>query len=251
MILENDVEFAVGYSEPNAGSDAASMKLKAERHTEGDADGVAAQRAEDVDHVGPLRRVVLAGHADRSRQQAPRHHPHAGAARPSRRRDPRHLDDGRRAHQRGLHRQRVRPRRVRRRPGQQRLPVHQPGARPRALHDVHLLPDQAAPRRAHRLRAHRATRRRAAQGRSGRAVAAGPAAHRRRGGPGDGPQGRGRVGQGRARDQGDRPTGQAADGRVVGVQAVRHRVLASAWPTRRWTSAGPAPSCGCTPRTRR
>jgi len=33
MILENDVEFAVGYSEPNAGSDAASMKLKAERHT--------------------------------------------------------------------------------------------------------------------------------------------------------------------------------------------------------------------------
>ncbi len=28
MILENDVEFAVGYSEPNAGSDAASMRLK-------------------------------------------------------------------------------------------------------------------------------------------------------------------------------------------------------------------------------
>jgi alkylation response protein AidB-like acyl-CoA dehydrogenase len=32
MILRNEVEFAVGYSEPNAGSDAASMKLKAERH---------------------------------------------------------------------------------------------------------------------------------------------------------------------------------------------------------------------------
>lgn len=31
MILENDVEFAVGYSEPNAGSDAAAMKLKATR----------------------------------------------------------------------------------------------------------------------------------------------------------------------------------------------------------------------------
>lgn len=29
MILNNDVEFAVGYSEPNAGSDAASMRLKA------------------------------------------------------------------------------------------------------------------------------------------------------------------------------------------------------------------------------
>ncbi|MCU0269645.1 MAG: acyl-CoA dehydrogenase family protein [Acidimicrobiales bacterium] len=32
MILNNDVEFAVGYSEPDAGSDAASMKLKAVRH---------------------------------------------------------------------------------------------------------------------------------------------------------------------------------------------------------------------------
>ncbi|MEZ5239115.1 MAG: acyl-CoA dehydrogenase family protein [Microthrixaceae bacterium] len=36
MILENDVEFAVGYSEPNAGSDAASMRLRAERHTTDD-----------------------------------------------------------------------------------------------------------------------------------------------------------------------------------------------------------------------
>lgn len=33
QILENDVEFAVGYSEPDAGSDAASMRLKAERIT--------------------------------------------------------------------------------------------------------------------------------------------------------------------------------------------------------------------------
>ena len=31
MILANEVEFAVGYSEPNAGSDAASMRLAAER----------------------------------------------------------------------------------------------------------------------------------------------------------------------------------------------------------------------------
>src|SRR3954449_9564870 len=31
QILRNDIEFAVGYSEPNAGSDAASMRLKAER----------------------------------------------------------------------------------------------------------------------------------------------------------------------------------------------------------------------------
>lgn len=33
MILRNEVEFAVGYSEPNAGSDAASMRLKADRAT--------------------------------------------------------------------------------------------------------------------------------------------------------------------------------------------------------------------------
>lgn len=33
QILNNDVEFAVGYSEPDAGSDAASMRLKAERVT--------------------------------------------------------------------------------------------------------------------------------------------------------------------------------------------------------------------------
>src|SRR5690349_169440 len=36
MILRNEVEFAVGYSEPNAGSDAASMKLKAERYVNDD-----------------------------------------------------------------------------------------------------------------------------------------------------------------------------------------------------------------------
>lgn len=34
-ILRNDVEFAVGYSEPNAGSDAASMQLKAMRDGDG------------------------------------------------------------------------------------------------------------------------------------------------------------------------------------------------------------------------
>ncbi len=36
MILENDVEFAVGYSEPNAGSDAASMRLKGVKHVNDD-----------------------------------------------------------------------------------------------------------------------------------------------------------------------------------------------------------------------
>ena len=36
MILENEVEFAVGYSEPNAGSDAASMRMKGVPHTNAD-----------------------------------------------------------------------------------------------------------------------------------------------------------------------------------------------------------------------
>ena len=146
MILRNEVEFAVGYSEPNAGSDAASMRLKAERARARRQDRLAPQRPEDVDDVGALRRVVLARHAHRSRQQAPRHHADARAARPARHHDQRHLDDGRRAHQRGLHRRRVRARRVRRRRGEPRLPVHLAGARPRALHDVHVLADQAAPR---------------------------------------------------------------------------------------------------------
>ncbi len=39
MILRNEVEFAVGYSEPNAGSDAASMRLKAVRHERDGATG--------------------------------------------------------------------------------------------------------------------------------------------------------------------------------------------------------------------
>jgi len=35
QILDAKIEFAVGYSEPNAGSDAAAMRLKAERQDDG------------------------------------------------------------------------------------------------------------------------------------------------------------------------------------------------------------------------
>ena len=43
-ILRNEVEFAVGYSEPDAGSDAASMKLKAERDGQRTGGGSMARR---------------------------------------------------------------------------------------------------------------------------------------------------------------------------------------------------------------
>ena len=67
-ILANEVEFAVGYSEPEAGSDAAAMKLKA-TETKRRLDP---QRPEDLDHLGPLRRVVLGRRPHRSRR-APKH----------------------------------------------------------------------------------------------------------------------------------------------------------------------------------
>ncbi len=160
MILRNEVEFAVGYSEPNAGSDAASMRLKAERHEQDGVTGwllngqktwtTSAHFAEwywlgtrtdpNEKHKGitlmlvPLDQPGIEIHRD--------------------------LDDGRRAHQRGVHRGRVRPGRLRGGRGRQGVPVHLAGARPRAVHDVHVLADQPAPRAAERARAHRGARRR-------------------------------------------------------------------------------------------
>ena len=59
------------------------------------ADGLAPQRPEDLDHLGALRRVVLARHPHRPRRQAPRHHADARAARPARHHDQRDRDHGR------------------------------------------------------------------------------------------------------------------------------------------------------------
>ncbi len=154
-ILRNDVEFAVGYSEPNAGSDAASMRLKAERGERDGKQGWILNGQKTWTTSAHFAEWYWLGTRTDPDEQAPRHHADARAARPARRHHQGHLDDGRRAHQRGLHRRRVRARRVRRRRGEPRLPVHLAGARPRALHDVHVLADQAAPRPAGRLRAHR------------------------------------------------------------------------------------------------
>ena len=108
-ILRNEVEFAVGYSEPNAGSDAASMQLKATRV----GGGVAPERPEDLDDLGPLRRLVLGGRPHRPRSaQAPRDHPVPGADEPPRHHREGDLDHGGRAHQRGLPRRRLRTRRL-------------------------------------------------------------------------------------------------------------------------------------------
>ena len=63
---------------------------------------------EDVELTSELKEEI-------ARQQAHGHHAHARAPRPGGCHDQRHLDHGRRAHQRGLARQRVRARRVRRR----------------------------------------------------------------------------------------------------------------------------------------
>ena len=72
QIIGAEIEFAVGYSEPQAGSDAANMQLRA---TQGRR-RLAAQRPEDLDHLGALRGLVLGRRAHRPRQaEARRHQP--------------------------------------------------------------------------------------------------------------------------------------------------------------------------------
>ena len=134
----------------------AQRRLRRRVHAaEGDQGGrrLGAQRPEDLDHLGPLRRVVLGRGPHRPRgAQARRHHPVPGAHRPAGHHRQRHLDHGRRADQRGLPGRRVRPRRLRGGRAQPGVPVHLRGARPRAVHDVHLLAHRPATRAAHRVR---------------------------------------------------------------------------------------------------
>ena len=109
QIVRGEIEFAVGYSEPQAGSDAANMQLKAEPV----ARRLAAQRPEDLDHLGPLRRLVLARRAHRPGQaEARRHQPVPDPDEPPRAHDPGDADDRRRAHEHGLLQRRLRARRL-------------------------------------------------------------------------------------------------------------------------------------------
>ena len=182
---------------------------------------LAAQRPEDVDHLGPLRRLVLGGGPHRPRgPQAPRHHPVPGArwtipgitvkaiwTMGDERTNEVYLDDvwvsddyvvgelnkGFQYISEALDLERF------------TLFTYSP--------------DRPAPRSADRVRGHRHPGRRAAEGRRGGAVADRPAAHRGRGGPGA------RVSSSCS------PRRRAAsppDRRGVRVQAVHHRVLAAA-----------------------
>ena len=134
-ILRNEVEFAVGYSEPNAGSDAASMQLKATR----DDGGWILNGQKTWTTSAHFAEWYWVGGRTDPDVQARRHHALPGPDRPARHHRQRHLDHGRRAHQRGLPQRRLRPRRLRGGRGGARVPVHLGGARPRALHHVHLL----------------------------------------------------------------------------------------------------------------
>ena len=96
-ILRNEVEFAVGYSEPNAGSDAASMQLKAT--------GTTAAGSSTARRRGPPPPTSPSGTrwaGAPSQLQARRHHALPRPDRSARHHRERHLDDGRRAHQRGV-----------------------------------------------------------------------------------------------------------------------------------------------------
>ena len=151
-ILRNEVEFAVGYSEPNAGSDAASMQLKATR----DGDGWRLN--------GQKTWTTSAHFADwywvgaRTDPEAPKHHgitlflvpmDHPGiTVKPiwtmgDERTNEVYLDDVWVSDDYVVG------------DVNQRVPVHLGGARPRALHPVHLLAGGPAPRSPDRLRAHR------------------------------------------------------------------------------------------------
>ena len=89
MILRNEVEFAVGYSEPNAGSDAASMRLKAERGERDGKPGWILNGQKTWTTSAHFAEWYWLGTRTDPERQAPRHHADARAARPARHHDQR------------------------------------------------------------------------------------------------------------------------------------------------------------------
>ena len=88
-ILRNEVEFAVGYSEPNAGSDAASMQLKATR----DGDGWMLNGQKTWTTSAHFADWYWLG-ARTDDRRSTRHHPVPRAAQPSEHHHQAHLHDG-------------------------------------------------------------------------------------------------------------------------------------------------------------
>ena len=111
-IIRGEIEFAIGYSEPQAGSDAASMQLKAIRDEAGR--GWVLVWAQDLDDLGAFRGLVLGRRAD-GRAQAQGHHALSDSDGSRGLRNSSDLHDRGRADERSLLQRRLRARLSRRR----------------------------------------------------------------------------------------------------------------------------------------
>ena len=177
--LAGEILFALGYTEPDSGSDVAAAKTRAVARRR----RVGHRRPEDVHDVGPRGHVRLPAHPHEPRRaQAQGPHDVPGAARHARRRDPPGAHDGRRAHQRHLLHRRARARLPARRRGRRRLGRDDGGAhlRARRVRAERGRPGVAADRRLGDR--HPPSRRHARDRRPARPRAARHHAHARRGG---------------------------------------------------------------------
>ena len=149
-IQTGEMNFAIGYTEPNAGTDLASLQTRAVR--DGDEWVLNGQKI----YTSAAHNASHLFMAARTDPEAPKHRGISVfvfpmdtpgiTVRPL-------LDDGRRPHQRDLLRGRAHPRRLDRRRGEPRLVHDHERARPRARHDRPLRADQARARPDGRLRA--------------------------------------------------------------------------------------------------
>ena len=239
-ILNAEIEFAVGYSEPNAGSDAASMKLKAVHDDENGGWRLTGQKIwttsahfADWYWVGARTHPELPKHAGITLFLVPMDHPGLTIKEIWTMGDERtnevFFDDV------------FVPGRLRRRRARSRLPVHLGGPRPRALHDVHVLPDQGATRPARRPPQDRDTRRRAGSRRSRR-----PRPRRR----GSRRTPRSRAASACASSRSRSRAARRRPPRRAPTSCSRPSSPSDS-PTRRWISADPVRSCASAPKTHR